>query len=63
MGASLPIMTTTTYNVPDSPADPEVAALELIVRLPEEILHTTDACDVLQEFPALLQAECCFAGL
>ena len=24
----------TTYTVPDSPADPEAAALELIVRLP-----------------------------
>jgi hypothetical protein len=30
----------TTYIVPDSPADPEIAALELIVRLPAAILHT-----------------------
>lgn len=25
----------TTYTVPDNPADPEAAALELIVRLPD----------------------------
>jgi hypothetical protein len=29
----------TTYTVPDSPADPEAAALELIVRLPGQVLH------------------------
>ena len=27
------------YTVPTSPADPEAAALELIVRFPEEVLH------------------------
>jgi hypothetical protein len=29
---------TTIYTVPDSPADPEAAALELIVRLPADLL-------------------------
>ena len=32
-------MTTTIYTVPDNPADPEAAALELIVRLPGQIMH------------------------
>lgn len=30
-------MTSTDYTVPDDPADPEAAALELIVRLPQDI--------------------------
>jgi hypothetical protein len=30
-------MTSSTYTVPDSPADPEAAALELIVRLPSSL--------------------------
>jgi hypothetical protein len=52
-----------TYTVPDSPADPEAAALELIVRLPKEILHRDDFMPVLQEYCSLLDAEGCFAGL
>jgi hypothetical protein len=28
-----------TYTVPDNPADPEAAALELIVRLSQDTLH------------------------
>jgi hypothetical protein len=28
-----------TYTVPENPADPEDAALELIVRLPANLLH------------------------
>ena len=31
---------TDIYTVPDSPADPEAAALELIVRLPGDTMHT-----------------------
>jgi hypothetical protein len=51
------------YEVPDSPADPEAAALELIVRMPGEVLHTpAHMRDVLQEFCGMLQLEGCFAG-
>ncbi|HXO50620.1 MAG TPA: hypothetical protein VN888_06240 [Mycobacterium sp.] len=39
---------TTTYTVPDNPTDPEAAALELIVRLPEDILHTAALRPVLR---------------
>jgi hypothetical protein len=35
-------MTIPTYTVPDNPPDPEDAALELIVRLPADILHDDD---------------------
>jgi hypothetical protein len=51
------------YIVPDNPADPEAAALELIVRLPAEILHTEGFTPILQDYCALLQMECAFAGL
>ena len=30
--------TATTYTVPDDPPDPEAAALDLIVRLPSDLL-------------------------
>jgi hypothetical protein len=57
-------MTQATYTVPDSPADPEAAALELIVRMPGEVLHApAEMVEVLQEFCAMLQLEGCFAGL
>jgi hypothetical protein len=36
---------TTAYTVPDNPTDPEAAALELIVRLPADILHTVTATE------------------
>ena len=54
---------TDPYAVPDAPADPEHAALDLIVRLPREILHVERFTDVLQEYCSLLHAEGCFAGL
>jgi hypothetical protein len=54
---------TASYAVPDNPADPEAAALELIVRLPQEILHRDDFTPVLQEFCSVLDAEGCFPGL
>jgi len=55
-----------TYTVPDSPADPEVAALELIVRMPGQVLHPQHPhllTEVLQDFCGVLHAEGCFAGL
>jgi hypothetical protein len=52
-----------TYTVPDSPADPEAAALELIVRLPADILHTGAFRDVLQDYCSVSDAEGAFAGL
>jgi hypothetical protein len=55
---------TTTYDVPTNPADVEAAALELIVRMPGEVLHTpAEMIEVLQEFCGMLQLEGCFAGL
>ena len=52
-----------TYTVPDSPADVEAAALELIVRLPGQIMHTEALAEVLQDYAGVLHAEGCFAGL
>jgi hypothetical protein len=53
-----------TYTAPDNPADPEAAALELIVRMPGEVLHAlAEMSEVLQEFCGMLQLEGCFAGL
>jgi hypothetical protein len=46
----------TTYTVPDNPADVEAAALELIVRLPADILHTGALTVVLQEYAGTLHA-------
>lgn len=53
-----------TYTVPDDPADPETAALELIVRIPGDMLgHDWPPRDALQDFASLLHAEGCFAGM
>gem|GEM_PF-1877094 len=58
----------TPYTVPTNPADPEAAALELIVHMPS--LCVIDDVDVragltraLQDYCAVLDAEGCFAGL
>jgi hypothetical protein len=51
------------YTVPDSPADPAAAALELIVRFPETILHTDAFRPVLQDYAGALDAEGAFTGL
>jgi hypothetical protein len=54
------------YAVPDSPADPEAAALDLIVRLPVEILRPEFPhllTEVLQDYCGVLHAEGAFAGL
>lgn len=43
---------------------PEAAALELIVRLPIDVLgHDSPPRDALQDFASLLHAEGCFAGM
>lgn len=48
----------TTYTVPDNPPDPEAAALELIVRLPADLLgHDWPLREVLQEFTTVLVDE------
>jgi hypothetical protein len=53
-----------TYTVPDHPADPEAAALELIVRIPIDVLgRDCPSREVLQEFTALLSAEGAFTGM
>jgi len=53
-----------TYTVPDHPADPEAAALELIVRIPIDVLgHDCPSREALQEFTALLSAEGAFTGM
>jgi hypothetical protein len=55
---------TAAYAIPDNPADPAAAALELIVRLHEDILHTSARLrTVLQDNCSVLDAEGCFAGL
>jgi hypothetical protein len=54
---------TTTYVVPDHPADPETAALELIVRLPADLLQTDAFTSALQDSCTLLDAEGAFDGL
>ncbi len=53
----------TTYIAPDDPADPETAALELIVRIPAEVLGTDAYTTVLQDYCGILHAESAFAGL
>ncbi|MDT5091386.1 MAG: hypothetical protein QOH60_749 [Mycobacterium sp.] len=55
--------TSNSYVVPEAPSDPEAAALELIVRLPVDILHTDAFGPVLQDFCSVLDAEGAFAGL
>jgi hypothetical protein len=55
-----------TYTVPTAPTDPEAAALELIVRLPIEVLHPQFPhmlTEVLQDYCGVLHAEGAFAGL
>lgn len=61
-------MTTTTYTIPDNPADPQAAALEMIVRFPTEVLAEPGRLlhpliEVLQDFTGMLQAEGGFAGM
>jgi len=54
----------TAYTVPDTPTDPEAAALELIVRTPEVCMDApAGVCEILQEFCGVLQLEGCFTGL
>jgi hypothetical protein len=54
---------TTTYAVPTNLADPESAALDLIVQLPAALLGTSAFTPVLQDFCGLLHAEGALAGL
>jgi hypothetical protein len=57
-------MTQTAYDIPDNPTDPEAAALDLIVRVPADMLgHDWPTRDTLQELAAILQAEGAFTGL
>jgi hypothetical protein len=56
-------MTQAAFTVPNFPADVEAAALDLIVRMPEEVMHTSAVREILQEFTTVLHAEGCFAGL
>ena len=56
-------MTATRYAVPSNPADPETAALDLIVQLPTNVLHSNAFREVLQDYCGVLQAEGAFAGL
>lgn len=55
----------TAYTIPNTPPDPETAALELIVRLPADLLGhgSPSAREALQDFTALLSAEGAFAGM
>ncbi|KLO29519.1 hypothetical protein [Mycobacterium haemophilum] len=55
---------TDVYTVPNHPADPESAALEMVVRLTTDLLgHESPSREALQEFAALLSAESAFAGM
>lgn len=57
-------MTTSTYVQPDNPPDPEVAALDMIVRLPVHVLGDgRPPRGLLQELATALQLEGAFAGL
>jgi hypothetical protein len=59
-----PDSTATSYVVPDDPADPEAAALDLIVRMPADLLgHDWPTREALQEFTAVLSAEGAFTGM
>ncbi len=61
--------TNTSYTVPDNPADPETAALELIVRVPAKVLSNPThgshlpLREALQDLASLLHAEGAFAGM
>jgi len=52
-----------SYTVPDNPADPEAAALDLIERRPADILHTGAFTEVLQDYCSVPHADGAFAGL
>jgi hypothetical protein len=52
-----------SYTVPDNPADPEAAALDLIGALPGDILHTGAFTEVLQDYCSVPHADGAFAGL
>jgi hypothetical protein len=61
---------TPNYTVPDNPADPEAAALELIVCMPTsaptrltEAAEAAGLAEVLQDYTGMLHAEGAFAGL
>lgn len=61
-------MSATAYTVPENPADPESAAYEMIVRMPElvmakpgRVLHPI--IEVLQDYTGLLAAQDALAGL
>jgi hypothetical protein len=50
--------------MPTDPADPEAAALELVVRLPFEVPgRDLPPLDELQDFAGVLHAEGCLAGM
>ncbi len=56
--------TESTYTIPESPADPETAALELVVRIPTDVLgKDSPPREALQDFTSLLHPEGCFAGM
>lgn len=52
-----------TYVVPNAPTDPEAAALELIVRLPIDLLAAEGLRSVLQDYAGVLHSEGVFAGM
>jgi hypothetical protein len=51
------------YAIPDPDADPENAALQLIIRLPAKILHTDRRALVWHAYAAVLAEEHAFQGL
>jgi hypothetical protein len=53
----------TTDVDPDAPADPEAAALDLIVRLPIDLLAAEGLRSVLQDYAGVLHCEGVFAGM
>jgi hypothetical protein len=57
---------TAVYTVPDDPADPEAAALELIVRIPCVVLEPDfpeQLTEALQDYAGALHVEGAFVGL
>jgi hypothetical protein len=56
-------VTITSYVAPSDPADPEIAALELIVRLGAEITRTESFAALVQDYSSVLHLEGAFAGL
>jgi hypothetical protein len=57
---------TGNYAIPDDPADPEAAALDLIVHFPTAVLGRPEdpvLTTILQDFAGALHAEDAFAGL